>query len=51
MHFFFQKKRKQNQRTSIFLSFSKNGRVGEADTSVEQLNLMLQNGTDFGSYV
>ena len=50
--FFFQKKKESKINAHLyFLSFSKNVRVGEADTSVEQLNLMLQNGTDFGSYV
>ena len=35
----------------IYICYSNNMRAGEADTSAKLLWLMLQNGTDFGSYV
>ena len=36
---------------NIYICYSNNMRAGEADTSVKLFWLMLQNGTDFGSYV
>lgn len=35
----------------IYICYSNNMRAGEADTSAKLFWLMLQNGTDFGSYV